>query len=329
MASPYYWVIISVLSPLGSGAPPTLQLRNGVSMPMIAAGSGGWNSSNAYASFTAALRVGFTHLDTALFYGNQEGVAKAIAGVPRDSFFLETKVPGCMVHPTTWDPLTCYKDAVKNLKTDLEQLNATYVDLMIIHYPPLPSFIFRSCGIRTGSCEMIRAQWKAMEEFYLDGKARAIGVSNFCPSCLDCLSNTTIFPMVNQVAYHLGMGVDPHGMMTYAKDRGFHMQAYGALGNPPLDPRDPGASPEIMHGNLTTRIARAHNKSTAQVALKWIVEQGVPAVTKSLSPDHLSQDLDLWSWHLDSDELRDLNAARKPEGHLSFACSSDDATLFV
>merc|ERR1712176_196071 len=117
-----------------------------------------------------------------------------------------------------------------------------------------------------------------MEEFYKAGKAKAIGVSNYCPSCFECLKGTDVFPMVNQVMFHVGMGVDPSQIMSYGASKGVVTQAYSALGNTPWTKH---ANPDILHGNVTGTVARAHNVSNIQVALKWIVQQGIPAVTKS------------------------------------------------
>lgn len=308
---------------------PTVALRNGVKMPLIAAGSGAYNSSEAFDSFSAALKVGFTAVDTAHEYGNQAGAGRAVRAVPRENVFVETKVPGCMTDTGSLNPFACYSDTKKILENNLELLNLSYVDLVLIHYPPAPSWIFRSCSNITGGCEMVRRQWKAMEEFYISGKARAIGVSNYCPSCFECLDYANIFPMVNQIQYHVGMGLDPKGFMTYARKRGVVVQAYGSLGNPPLDPRDPGPSPVILHGNTTTGIGRAHNKSSVQVALKWLVDQGIPAVTKSSNPKHLAEDLELWSFNLTSDETAALNAMETPSGSPSFACGDHLDSTFV
>ena len=117
------------------------------------------------------------------------------------------------------------------------------------------------------------------------------------------------------------MGPDPQSAMTFCKEHGCIVQAYGSLGNPPLDPRDPGPSPEILHGNLTTKIANAHNVTTAQIALKWIVQHGIPCVTKSANPEHLKEDLDLWAFNLTQQEMDELDAHTKPKGSPSFACA--------
>ena len=141
-------------------------------------------------------------------YHNQQGVGRAIneAG-GREKIFVETKVPGCGMDSTMLNVFKCYEDTKRDLETDLAQLNLSYVDLVIVHFPPISSMVTRSCNSWSGGCQMVRAQWKALEEFYKQGKARAIGVSNYCPSCYDCLNSTaTVLPMVNQACACRGCG---------------------------------------------------------------------------------------------------------------------------
>jgi len=309
-----------------STAAPTVTLRNGVKMPMISAGVYQYNETTAQASVTAALKAGFTALDNALDYHNQRGVGRAIAasGVARDKVFVETKVPGCAnpLENTTRNPLTCYKDTATNLQSNLEELDLPYVDLVLLHFPPFPSFVSRSCSNLTDGCNMARQQWKAMEEFYKAGKAKAIGVSNYCPSCFACLEEADVFPMVNQVMYHLGSGVNAAAttLVAFDKAHGVQTQAYSTLGNTPWTHH---ASEDILKGVLTTSIAKAHNVSTVQVALKWVVQQGIPAVTKSSNPAHLASDLDLWSWDLTDEEMSLMNAHKSDTpAYPSYACNS-------
>eukprot|EP00325_Prymnesiales_sp_UTEX-LB-985_P003132 CAMPEP_0174695220 /NCGR_PEP_ID=MMETSP1094-20130205/1652_1 /TAXON_ID=156173 /ORGANISM="Chrysochromulina brevifilum, Strain UTEX LB 985" /LENGTH=296 /DNA_ID=CAMNT_0015891669 /DNA_START=100 /DNA_END=990 /DNA_ORIENTATION=+ len=295
-------------------------------MPLLAAGVYQYNTTEAYDSISAALGAGFTAIDTALDYWNQEGVGRAVREFGRDKVFVETKIPGCgnPVENTTRNPFTCYKDAKANLATDLEKLGLDQVDLVILHFPPFPSFVARSCTDLTGCCAMAREQWKAMEEFYYEGKAKAIGVSNYCPSVFECLnsSTTTTFPMVNQVEFHVGSGAN-HAMQAlqaYHTAHGVVTQGYSTLGNTPWTHH---ASADILHGNLTTSIAKKHNVSTVQVALKWVVQHDVAAVTKSSNPAHLASDVDLWSWDLDAQDMAELDdhvSADSPS-YPSFACS--------
>lgn len=102
--------------------------------------------------------------------------------------------------PSMKNIFDCYTGTKKDLETDLKLLNLPYVDLVIVHFPPISSMITRSCNSWSGGCQMVRAQWKAMTEFYNEGKARAIGVSNYCPSCYACLESmdNLTMPMVNQ-----------------------------------------------------------------------------------------------------------------------------------
>lgn len=315
---------------------PTITLRNGVKMPMLAAGVYQYNISEAYSSISAWLKVGGRSIDTALDYWNQQGVGQAMrdSGIPREEIFLQTKVPGCgnPGENTTRNPFTCYADTKKNLASDLELLGLDYVDSVIIHFPPFPSFAVRSCGELSGSCEMARQQWKAMEEFYKAGKAKSIGVSNYCPSCFECLAKSDVFPFVNQVMFHLGMGPTSgiEDIIKYSKQKGVVTQAYSSLGNTPWTKH---ANPDILNGNVTTAIAKNHQTSTVEVALKYVVDHGVPAVTKSSNPAHLQSNLNIFSWNLTDDEHVTLDNYVLPGNRFfdkySFACNSMEDAVVV
>jgi len=308
-------------------------LPNGIEMPMVAAGVYQYSDSEAEASITAALKAGFTMVDTALDYNNQKGVGRAVAAssLPREQVFVQTKVPGCgnPRENTTLDPYNCYNDTVKNLNSNLDDLGLEYVDSVIVHFPPAPSFYLRSCteaasAYSPSACEMVREQWRAMTEFYIAGKARVIGVSNFCPSCFACLKDAEVQPLLNQIMYHIGSGADPSGIFAFHREHNITTQAYSVLGN--TDAGHP--SEDIMRGNVTSRIASAHNVSTAQVALKFVLDKGVAAVTKSSNPVHLQQDLDLWSWGFTAAEIAELDAHVSPDSptYYSYAC---DAAVVV
>ena len=234
-----------------SAPAPTVPMRtlaNGVRMPAIACGTGGdHNNSGAQAGVELALAAGFTHIDTAADYGDQAGVGVAIKAASRKSLFITTKIPGCGV-PTqvraagpisapreaashfpvrAWlgpQGLACgTENSVKKIASDLAQLQTSYADLMLIHFPPIgvrPELrpappAARTCsaprlhvqGCDASNCELMQQQWAALEQAYARGQARAIGVSNFCEACVQCLLKTAkVAPMVNQVQYHIGMG---------------------------------------------------------------------------------------------------------------------------
>merc|ERR1719408_1077065 len=109
--------------------------------------------------------------------------------------------------------------------------------------------------------------------------------------------------MVNQVQYHLGMGPDPQGFKSTAERMGLVMQAWSPLGS------GGHGNPEILAGNLTTSIAKAHDKTTAQVALKWLLQHGAAVATKSSNPTHLKQDVALFDWTLTQKEMSALDGA--------------------
>lgn len=306
------WSCLVLLVPCAAVA-PTVTLNNGVKMPMLTEGSYGYNDTVVEGVITSALASGFRAFDTGYVYNNSIGIGKALnaaiaEGMDRKDIFMATKVPGCgLGAPLNKDK--CYNSTKETLELNLQLLNLSYVDLVITHFPPINAWITRSCGNWNGACQAIRLQWKAMTDFYKAGKARAIGVSNYCPTCMDCLKDEEVTPAVNQMMYSLGMGPDPQSRFSDNKRRGVVTQAYSSLGNNPLTEK---ANPDILHGNLTTRIAKKHSKSTVQVALKWIVSQGIPAVTKSSNPAHLLDDLDLWSWDFDDDDTNDLNNKTYP-----------------
>jgi diketogulonate reductase-like aldo/keto reductase len=288
-------------------AVPSVQLNNGVLMPLVAAGTWQYNDSTAKDACEKALAVGFTHFDTAHDYNNQVGVgqfwAEAVAkSGGRSNLFLTTKVPGCTGAGVR--PGHCYDDTVAMVNDDLRLLNVTFVDLILIHFPPL------SCA--TAVCPEIQAQWKAFEDIYAQKKARAIGVSNYCQTCFECLfKNSTIVPAVNQVNYHVGMGPDPIGLVTYLKSKNIVLQAYSPLGD---------GSSELIDGPLVTGIGKSHNKTGAQVSLKWLAQKPVPLVTKADRADFLEQDIDLFDWQLSPNEVSQLDAAKSPAGLPSFMC---------
>jgi diketogulonate reductase-like aldo/keto reductase len=290
-----------VLALFGSAAAtvPTHTLNNGVEMPMMSIGTWQYDESTAEQVVKDALSVGFTHIDTANDYNNQRGIGAALQGVDRNSYFLTTKVPSGSASVTA-----------KNLQANLDQLGLEYVDLVLVHFPPT-----------SNSCSSMQAQWGAMEEFYKAGKAKAIGVSNYCPSSIECIIQTaTVTPAVNQVQYHVGMGVDPIGVKTASEKYGIHLQAYSPLGNGESD---------LITGDLVTSIGSAHNKTGAQVSLRWIQENGVSLTTKTTKVSHMEQDLGVFSFELAAEEKQSLDSATKPSGRPSFRCSkfADDMTV--
>jgi len=286
-----------------------VKLSNGVEMPVAAMGVWQYKPDEAEAAIKLALKVGFTHIDTANDYFNEEGVGKAITGVDRSSIFLTTKVPGCgaagIGQSGALPCLEAYSGTKKFLAANLKLLNQEYVDLVLIHFPPSPP-----AASTEKKCEYVQQQWKALEEFYKANSTRAIGVSSYCPSQFECLKKTqTVTPMVNQVEFHVGMGADAGtvALKKYCADNNIVLQAWSPLGD---------GDSTLITGNMTTSIAKAHGKSSgATVALKWVVQSGVAVVTKSNNEKYLTEDFDLFDWQLTDAEMETLTTSTVPAGN--------------
>jgi aryl-alcohol dehydrogenase-like predicted oxidoreductase len=190
-------------------------------------------------------------------------VGRALNTVPRSSVFVETKVPGCGLDGVSdASPEACANGTAAMLEANLKELNMSYVDLVLIHEPPSGAFAARSCHL---VCDQVKAQWQVLQDFYEQRKTRAVGVSNYCYSCMECLdwTNGTVTPMVNQVEYHVGMGTSSgihgaKGMKTFADAHGVVMQAYSALGG------DDTFRKAIIEGELETEIAKVRERERAR-----------------------------------------------------------------
>uniref|UniRef100_A0A7S2GWC9 NADP-dependent oxidoreductase domain-containing protein n=1 Tax=Haptolina brevifila TaxID=156173 RepID=A0A7S2GWC9_9EUKA len=161
----------------------------------------------------------------------------------------------------------------------------------------------------------MQEQWKALTESHLlANKTRALGVSNFCKSSLACLAKdaSSVVPAVNQFKFHIGMGPDPSGLVSYCKAKGIVPQAYSPLGD---------NTTELINGPLVSQIGAAHGKSGVQVSLRWIYQNGLAVTTKSGNAAHLADDADLFSWSLTEKEMATTDAANTPSGQPSFICT--------
>lgn len=248
-------------------------LANGVSMPMV--GYGTYRTPNARTedAVSQAIGLGYRLIDTAQCYGNEEGVGRAIAScsVARDELFITTK---------TWT--NGYRDTVASIDRSLRDLQTNYVDLLLIHEP-------------TGDVPGI---WRALEETYRAGKARSIGVSNFIGPVLDdILDSCDVVPMVNQVETHPLR--QQQALLDVCRNHGIVMQSWS-----PLVAGNRGV---LGDGTIRT-VAEAHKKTPAQVVLRWLVQRGIPTVPKSMSTEHMRQNLDIFDFTLSDKEMVDIAA---------------------
>lgn len=282
---------------------PTINIAPGVDMPMVGIGTWQYNDTVAGDAVAKALEIGYTAIDTAFVYGNGVGVGNAIknylakSGTPRSKLFVTSKV---MTGVPGAGNLSMYDLAIKNLA----DMQLDYVDLMLLHFPCAPTAT--ACG---GGAELRQQQWKSIEGLVKDKKARAIGVSHYCKRQMeDIFKVMSIKPAVNQVQYHVGMGtagVNATDYKAWTSSQGIVYQSFSPLCGP-------CGTKELIDGPLVTGIGKNHNKTGAQVSLKWQVQSGIPVIPKTDNPTHLLENIDLFGWKLTDEEMNLLNTATSP-----------------
>lgn len=261
---------------------PTKEIAPGVNMPVISIGtwtSDGHAGEEAPKIVGAWLGQGGRGIDTALVYGDQAKVAKAItdAGLKREDVFITTKIPGCAF-------------AQASIDRDLKDLNTSYIDLLLIH------------GHEGFSCSNT---WKVLEENVKNGKLKSIGISNFNAANIESiLKGATIMPAVNQIEYNVF--AHDEDVIAACRKHNITVEAYSPLA-PPYSKKSVSQDPTV------TSIATAHNVSAYQVALKWIVQRGDTLTVLSSNPLHQASDADLWSFTLGDDEMTKIGAIAKSD----------------
>ncbi|MET9296100.1 aldo/keto reductase [Streptomyces sp. NPDC003077] len=256
---------------------PHTTLNNDVAMPQL--GFGVWQvpDDEAFIAVRHALEAGYRSIDTAAIYGNEEGTGKALAasGIARDELFVTTKL---------WNSDQGYDTTLRAFDTSLEKLGLEYVDLYLIHWP-VPA---RDTYVDT---------YKALEKIYADGRAKAIGVSNFKPAHLERLmGETSIVPAVNQIELH------PQFQQAEARavhaQHGIATEAWSPLG------QGKGLLEDPVIGDL----AKKHGKTPAQIVLRWHLQLGNIVIPKSVTPSRIKENIDVFGFELDADDLGTLAA---------------------
>lgn len=260
-------------------------LINGVTIPKI--GFGTWqipDGEQAYNSVLFALNNGYTHVDTAQIYGNEKSVGQAIkdANIAREDVFLTTKI---------WNDKHDYELAKASIEESMAKLGVDYLDLMLIHWPN-PKALRENNAWKVGNA----GAWQAMEEYYLAGKIRAIGVSNFMIHHLEALFETaTIKPMVNQVM--LAPGTTQDELVAFCKHHNIVLEAYSPLG-----------TGTIFENEEAKRVAAQTGKSIAQVALRWSLQKGFLPLPKSVTPQNIVANLAVFDFVLTPEQMAKLDA---------------------
>ena len=268
---------------------PTLSLNNGVELPALGFGVFQTPPDVTQAAVEEALRAGYRMVDTAASYLNEPEVGAAIAasGIPRSELFLQTKV---WVSDYGFDP------ALHAFDVSTRKLSVDYLDLYLLHQPLPQDF------------DATVAAYRALERLLNEGRARAIGVSNFSPGHLETfLPRVTVVPAVNQVEVHPYYGQpalrDAHARL------GIATQAWSPLGGVYVyRVADAGKPKSALADPVITAIAEGHGKTPAQVVLRWHMDSGRSAIPKSVRPARIAENLDVFDFALTADEIGAIDA---------------------
>lgn len=247
-------------------------LNNGLTMPQL--GFGVWQvpDAEAYSAVTTAIEAGYRSIDTARLYDNEKGTGRAIAdsGVAREDIFLTTKL---------WNDDQGYDKALKAFDASLERLGTEYVDLYLIHWPA-PE---RDAYVDT---------WKALERIHAEGRAKAIGVSNFTARTLERLvGETEVVPAINQIELHPYFS--QAGMRAANADKGVLTEAWSPLGQ----------GKGLLDDPVLAELGAKHGKSAAQVVLRWHLQLGNVVIPKSVTPSRIRENFDVFDFELTAEDI--------------------------
>ena len=252
-----------------------VELNNGVKMPMLGYGVYQTPPEETERCVLDAVDVGYRSIDAAQAYGNEEGVGNALAksGLPREEFFLTTKV---------WISNAGYERAKASIEESLQKLRTSYLDLLLIHQP---------FGDYYGT-------YRAMEEAYKAGKVRAIGVSNFYPDRLiDLYHFAEIKPSVNQIETHVFQQQET--ARKYLKDRGVQIESWGPFAE---------GKNNFFQNPVLVEIGKRYGKTAAQTALRFLIQSGVVAIPKSTHRERMEENFQIFDFALTEEEMQKIRA---------------------
>lgn len=254
----------------------TVKLNNGVEIPIL--GFGVFqitDPAECERSVLQAIESGYRHIDTAASYQNEEAVGRGIrqSGLPRAELFITTKL---------WIQRDGYEGTLKAFERSLNRLQLEYVDLYLIHQP-------------YGD---VYGEWRAMEELYRQGKIRAIGVSNFHPDrMMDLIIHNEVTPAVNQIEVNpFHQQIESH---KFFQENNVAVEAWAPFAE--------GRNNIFQNETLRT-IAAKHNKSVAQVILRWVIQRGIVALAKSARKERMMENICVFDFELSADDMAAIAA---------------------
>jgi 2,5-diketo-D-gluconate reductase A len=260
---------------------PTITLNDGNEIPQLGFGVFQVRPDETAAVTTAALEVGYRHIDTAEMYGNEAGVGAAIGPFDRGDVYITSKLNNQFHRPD---------DARRAFEATLTALGTDYVDLFLIHWP-LPT---RYDGDYVST-------WRTLEAFKQDGRARSVGVSNFQISHLERLrTEAELTPAVNQIELHPYLTQEP--LRAYCAEHGIAVEAWSPI-----------AKGAVADDPAIRAIGERVGRSAAQVTLRWHIQRGDIVFPKSTRPERMRENLDLFSFELSDDDMAAISALNRDE----------------
>lgn len=254
---------------------PGVTLNNGESMPMLGFGTNTLNGDLCTQCVSHALASGYRLIDTAKVYGNEEAVGEALgsSSVSREEMFITSKL---------WVDDMGYETTPNGLQVTLDKLGLDYLDLYLIHRP-------------RGD---VKGSWKAMEELYEAGKIKSIGVSNFTrPQIEELLEYASVKPAVNQIETNVFF--QQYAMHTYLESANIQSEGWSPFA---------AGKRDIFNNPTLLEIAAKHNKTVAQVCLRWNYQRGIIAIPRSSQKVHIEENLRIFDFELDAEDFEIIRA---------------------
>lgn len=259
------------------------KLSNGRTIPAVGLGTFRAKGDSVYKAVLHALSVGYRHIDSAVIYGNEEEVGRALADspVPREEIFLTTKV---------WNGAHTSDAAAKMIDESLARFGTDYIDLLLIHWP--------------GSYERNAAVYAAMEEAVDAGKVRSIGISNFNIHHVDALLETAkIAPVVNQMECHISL--QNVRLKEYLDGKGIALEAYAPFKSQHVK--------DVLEDATLQKIGSAHGKTPTQVSLRWMLQRGIVALPKSVHESRIEENFEVFDFELSDAEMREIRKLNRAQ----------------
>ncbi|MED1954348.1 aldo/keto reductase [Brevibacillus centrosporus] len=257
----------------------TTTLYNGVKMPWLGLGVFKVEEgAEVVDAVRTAIRNGYRSIDTAAIYGNEEGVGEGIrlgmkdAGIAREDLFITSKV---------WNSDLGFESTLAAYETSLKKLGLDYLDLYLIHWPVEGKY---------------KEAWRALETIYKEGRVKAIGVSNFHVHHLeDLMKDAEMKPMIDQIEFHPRL--TQKELQAFCRENGIQMEAWSPL-----------MQGQLLDHPVLKEIAERHQKSVAQVIIRWDLQNGVVTIPKSIKEHRIVENADVFNFELSADDMAKIDA---------------------